>query len=108
FIDVLSLAYALDGDRGASLSEHRENFDLSPVELPVSVALDAAGAAQITQAVLAVHELAVTLDEDAGQWFTTAQDRAGGRGRLDLARTVSPGGIAAQVPLRFGVRAPMD
>ena len=57
-------------------------------------------------AVEAVHELAVALDERASHWFTTAKDRAEGRGRIDLARTVSPGGIATQILNRFGVRAP--
>jgi hypothetical protein len=38
--------------------------------------------------------------------FTTPKDRAEHRGRLDLARTVSPGGIAAQMLSRLGVQAP--
>jgi hypothetical protein len=107
FLDVLSLAYALDADRGASFSEHRENFGLSPLELPVAVALDKSGVAAVTDAVVAVHELVVALDENAARWFTTSLDRAEERGRLDLARTVSPGGIAAQIPLRCAVTAPI-
>jgi hypothetical protein len=108
FIDVLSLAYSLDGDRGASFSEHRENFGLAPSELPIAVSVDEVGAAEVTRAVLAIHELVVALDEHAAQWFTTREDRNEGCGRLDLTRTVSPGGIAAQIPLRFGLRAPLE
>jgi len=40
--------------------------------------------------------------------FTTSHDRSDARGRLDLARLSSPGGIAAQIPARLGVRAPME
>ena len=108
FLDVLSLAYALDADRGASFAEHRANFGLTPFDLPIAVTPGADGAAQMAEAVTAVHELAVVLDEHASRWFTTPRDRAEGRGRIDLVRTVSPGGIAAQVLSRSGVRAPME
>jgi hypothetical protein len=40
-------------------------------------------------------------------WFTTAQDRATGRARLDQLFLRSPGTIAAQIPARLGVRAPI-
>ncbi len=108
FLDVLSGAYALDGDRGASFSEHRENFGLAPVELPLSVSLATAGAVQVAAAAGAVHELAVALDRECAQWFTNMQDRNEGRGRQDLAHSVSPGGLAAQVPARFRVRPPLE
>ena len=108
FEDVLSLSYALDADRGASFAEHRVNFGLPPVDLPVAVTAGADGAAEMAETVTAVHELAVTLDEHASRWFTTSQDRAEGRGRLDLVRSVSPGGIAAQVLSRSGVRTPIE
>jgi hypothetical protein len=107
FFDVLSLAYALDADRGADFAEHREDFGLSPIDMPIAVTLDADGAAEVAKAVTAVHELAVVLDERSAEWFTTSRDRAEGRGRLNLARTVSSGGIAAQIVTRAGVRAPM-
>ncbi len=55
---------------------------------------------------LAVRELALALDDHASRWFTSPDDRREGRGRLDLARLSSPGGIAAQIPVRFGIRAP--
>ncbi len=105
-LDVLSLAYALDADRGASFGERRVNLGLDPVELSVAVPVDSGGAERMAAAVSAVHELALALDDRASQWFTTSRDLAEGRGRLDLARTVSPGGIAAQVLTRFGVKAP--
>jgi hypothetical protein len=43
----------------------------------------------------------------AADWFTTARDRAETRGRINLARTTSPAAIAAAVPARFAVRAPI-
>jgi hypothetical protein len=102
FIDVISLAYALDGDRGASYGEHRENFGLAPRELPLQVPVDGAGA------VRSIHELALVLDEKAGNWFSSAQERAEGRGRLDLARTSSPGAIAAEILARFRISGPLS
>jgi len=43
----------------------------------------------------------------AAGWFTTAQDRLTGRARLDQPFLRSPGTIAAQIPARFGIRAPV-
>lgn len=107
FVDVMSVAYTLDADRGASFTEHRSDFGLTPVELPVAVTVDEQGATQVVDAVRAVHELALVLDAEAGRWFTTPQDRAEGRGRLDLARISSPGAVAAQIPARFRIQAPL-
>jgi hypothetical protein len=72
------------------------------------VSLDGHGAESVAEAVRAVHELAIVLDERAADWFTTPEDRAETRGRLELSRTASPGAIAAQVPARMRVRAPVD
>lgn len=44
----------------------------------------------------------------AGGWFTTAEDRAEGRGRVDLARIASPGALAAGIPSRFRARPPAE
>ena len=103
FVDVLSLAYSQDGDRGASYGEHRGNLDLGRAELPLRVALDGRGADQVTAAVLSIHETALALDSKAADWFTTAAERAEESHRVDLARTSSPGAIAAQIPERFRV-----
>ncbi len=65
FLDVLALGYAFDGDRGASFAEHCANFGVEAAELPVTVAADAHGVRQITQAVRSVHELAILLDRRA-------------------------------------------
>jgi hypothetical protein len=108
FVDVMSLGYALDADRGASFAEHCADFGVPAFELPLAVDVDPVGAEQVTGAVAAIHALAVALDEQAGRWFTTSRDRAEGRGRVDLARTSSPGALAAQVPARSGVRPPLD
>jgi hypothetical protein len=107
FIDVLSLAYALDADRGASFAEHRANLWLEPVELPVQLPVDGNGARCVARAVLAIHELALVLDEGAARWFTTPKDRSEGRGRVSLTHTSSPGMLAAGIPGRFGIEAPL-
>jgi hypothetical protein len=104
---VLSLAYALDADRSASFTEHCANFGLAPTELPIAVAVDDDGASRVAGAVVAIHSLAVVLDDHAGRWFTTSQEQSQGRGQLDLVRTSSPGGVAANLLGRFGVRAPI-
>jgi len=108
FIDVMSLAYSFDADRGASFAEHREDSGLSPFDLPITVPVDANGADSVTGAVQAIHELVLTLDGEAGRWFTTSSDRTVGRGRVDLSEITSPGRLAAEIPLRFGVQAPLD
>ncbi|MGH9291924.1 MAG: hypothetical protein ACRD0B_00200 [Acidimicrobiales bacterium] len=106
FVDVCSWAYSLDADRGAAFAEHRENFGLAPCELPARVAADADGAAQVVQAARRVHELACVLDKQAGRWFTTSEERADGRGRFDIGRTASPGGVAASLLRRFDIAPP--
>jgi hypothetical protein len=107
FVDSLSLAYALDGDRSASFAEHCANFGLPAQELPVAVTVDEAGAECIAQAAHAVHTLTVVLDARAGQWFTTVRDRSEGRARIDLSRTSSPGALAAHIPERLRLGAPL-
>jgi hypothetical protein len=69
FVDTLSLAYALDADRGASYGEHRANFGLEPMDLPISVPCDTRGVDAVTQAVLGLHDFTVTLDACASCWF---------------------------------------
>jgi hypothetical protein len=108
FVDVISLGYAFDGQRGCTFAEHAENFGLAPVELPLAVPVDADGAAKLVEAVEAIHALAVKLDEQAGRWFTTPRDRNEGRGRIDLARTVSPAALPDRLLTGFGVKAPLD
>ena len=63
FLDVLSVAYALDADRGASFAEHGANVGLNLAELPIAVTVDAGGAALVAQAVTDIHELAVALEQ---------------------------------------------
>jgi hypothetical protein len=43
----------------------------------------------------------------ANEWFTSSRDRTESRGRLDLARTASPGAIAAEILRRLELRAPL-
>jgi hypothetical protein len=44
----------------------------------------------------------------AAGWFSTTTDRTAGRARLDPLFLRSPGTIAAQIPARFGLRAPIQ
>jgi hypothetical protein len=69
FIDTMSLAYVLDADRGASYGEHRANFGLEPLELPLSVTCDTSGAMEITRAVIGLHEFSLLLDAHSSRWF---------------------------------------
>ena len=108
FIDALSLAYSLDAERGASYGEHRGLFGLSPADLPVAVEASADGAAAMAAAVESLHEFAVVLDDRSAMWFTSSADRKEGRGRVDLARTVSPGRIASDLLCRSGATAPLE
>jgi hypothetical protein len=107
WIDVLTLAYALDADRGASFEEHCENFGLQVDALPTSVTIDTRRAADVAAAVTTIHGLVVALDHNASAWFTSSQDRREWRGRVDLARTASPGSLASDVLRRAGVTAPL-
>jgi hypothetical protein len=63
FIDVLSLGYTLDADRSATFAEHHANARLAPIELPIAVAVDADGAAQIIDTLFAIHGLVEVLDD---------------------------------------------
>jgi hypothetical protein len=107
FIDVFSLAESVDADRAGSFGEHRQNLGLEAVELPVQVPVDRQGAARVTEAVLAIHQLALALDDEAARWFTTSVERAQGRGRMSLTHTTSPGALAAAIPGRFGIESPL-
>ena len=108
FLDLLAAAYALDGNRGASFSEHRAAFGLEPSDLPLRVPVDEAGADAIAAALAALHQLALVLDGRGGTWLVSAEEQADGRGRLDLARLASPGGVAEAVAARFGLRPPLE
>jgi hypothetical protein len=61
FLDVLTVAYALDADRGASFSEHCASLGLTASDLPVTVTIDGDGAAQMAAAVDAVHRFMLTI-----------------------------------------------
>jgi hypothetical protein len=69
FIDLMTLAYLLDGDRGASYGEHRADFGLDAHELPLVAPCDTIGAGLVTEAVLGMHDFVVALDDAASCWF---------------------------------------
>ena len=107
FIDVLSLAYGFDADRAGGFVEHARNFGLGANTLPVCVALDVSGAADVAGAARSIHALAIALDGHAARWFTQPRERAEGVRRVDIARLQSPAALAALVPQRFRVTAPL-
>ena len=94
FIDLHSLCYALVADRGGGFADHRRHSRLEPAALPVAVKVGGHGAEEVAGAVEQIWELALAADEGAGQWFTTAADRADKVSRIDLARTSSPADLA--------------
>ena len=104
FLDVLSLAYALDADRGGGFVDHAAAFGVAAEPLPLVVSIDPGGAESVARTVEALHVLVVALDAEAGRWFTSPVERAEGTSRLHIARAQSPSAIAALVPTRFGVR----
>lgn len=108
FVDLPALAYALDASRSASFSEHRQAFGLEAFDLPICVDVDASGAAAVAAAVSALHETALVLDDHAARWFTTGEERILGRTQIDVARTTSPGALAAQLLARSGAEAPLE
>src|SRR5271166_1167523 len=63
FLDVLSLAYALDADRSASFAEHCSQFGVIADELPIAVHLDTDGAQRVARAARSIHALAIALDK---------------------------------------------
>ena len=107
FVDLLSLAYALDADRGACFGEHRIDLGLDAAELPLAVQVDGNGAEQLAAAVANLHETALVLDARSADWFTTSAERAEGRGRLSMAGISSPGALAGELLARLRVTAPL-
>lgn len=107
FLDVLSAAYVLDADRAAGFVDHSRHFGVAASALPVTVTVDAAGAAAMADAVRSVHALGLALDKEAGRWFTTAQDRADGTVRFPIAFAQSPAGIADHLLRCFRVDPPI-
>lgn len=107
FLDLLTGAYALDADRSAGFVEHARHFGVDAAPLPVTVGVDASGAARMVEAVRSVHVLGLAVDEEAGKWFTTPQDRAEGTVRFPIAWAHSPAGVADHLLRRFRVDPPL-
>lgn len=103
FVDMLSLAYALDADRGASFAEHCEDFAMEEADLPVAATVDERGAESVTNAVRALHRLALSLDKEAASWFPGK----GCASRVAIARTTSPGAIANELLGTCGIVPPL-
>lgn len=69
FLDLLSAAYALDGDRGANYGEHRMHFGLPFMELPLSTQAYAGDLTRMTEAVHGIHALSQFIAKEAKRWF---------------------------------------
>ncbi|MHB1852869.1 MAG: hypothetical protein ACYCU6_11945, partial [Acidimicrobiales bacterium] len=108
FVDVLSLAYSLDASRGASFAEHCRAFGIDAGPLPLAVPVDVHGAELVTATLRSIRDLMTALDDEAGGWLTTPEERNDCVGRVSLSRTVSPGAMAANVLARFGLRPPIE
>ena len=106
FLDVLSAAYVLDADRAAGFVEHARNFGVTAGSLPVTVNVDADGAARMAEAVKNVYVLALAVDAESSRWFTTPQDRAEWTTRFPLAYAHSPAGLADHLLRRFRAAPP--
>jgi hypothetical protein len=70
FLDLMTAAYVLDADRGASYAEHRENFNLAPENLPLYVTLDRAGLSTLADVVRGMHAFSLVLDVAGFTWFS--------------------------------------
>jgi hypothetical protein len=107
FMDVRAPACALSGSDVESLPEYGADLGLELADVPVAAPVDGDGAAIVARAGADVHALALALDAEAAEYFTTSQDRSEGRGRLSLPDTYSTGGLGSQVVTRAGMRAPL-
>ena len=67
FLDVLSLVYALDADRGPALPSTAPSSGVPAAELPVAITVDPEGAHTIAKAAHSIHALAIALDKEASR-----------------------------------------
>jgi len=107
FLDVAQTGYVFDGVDSGDLGDHLEAFGLDSLDLKAAVTIDAEGAGLMAGLVEAARSLAIVLDEEASNWFTTSADRARGYGRVDLGGLISPAGLAAEIPRKAGVTPPL-
>jgi hypothetical protein len=107
FLDVVGPAAALDGEDTGMLSEHLAAFGLPPLDVPAAVEVGPDAAAHLLDVAQAVHGLALRLDEEAGRWLATREDRRDGIARLSLPRLASPGTLATRILDRSGLTPPL-
>jgi hypothetical protein len=106
-IDLIGPAHAFDGIDTGDLREHLAAFGLPPLEVPAQIPVDPAGAQQLLDVALGVHQLALALDREAALWCTTPEDRREGRAAVGLGSVYSPGGVAAHIMRRSGITPPL-
>jgi hypothetical protein len=75
FLDLLTAAYVLDADRGASYGEHRVNFDLTPMDLPLLVTPDSDGLNGLADVVQGMHAFSLVLAVQGATWFPSTGGR---------------------------------
>ena len=105
-VDVLRWAYALTADRTGDFGELREDIGLSLHNLSTVLPVRTSSIARLVAHVAAIRETAKRLDEEGSRYFSTARSRVEEVTFVDPVRTASAAAIAAQIPARFGVRAP--
>jgi hypothetical protein len=106
-VDLIGPAHGFDGLDTGDLHEHLAAFGLSPLDVPAAVTVDPTGAEELLTVVLAIHALAVALDQEAGLWLTSRHDQRDGRAYLGIANVMSPGTIPTATLRRSGVTPPL-
>jgi hypothetical protein len=81
-VDLIGPAHGFDGYDTGDLAEHLAAFGLPALNVPAAVTVDPSGAEQLLAIALAIHKLAVALDEEAALWLTTPEDQRDGRAYL--------------------------
>jgi hypothetical protein len=97
FVELLAAADVFDGGEHADPAQHLLAYELAPVS-PHAVRADAAGAAHITELVIASHRLMLAVDAEAHAWCPG----------LDLAHLWSAGTLSGELFGRMGVRPPLS
>ncbi len=68
-VDLVGPAFALDGIDSSDLGEHLAAFGLQPLALPAALPVTAESADALYAVALAIHALALALDEEASRWW---------------------------------------
>lgn len=97
FADIVPGSHGLGGVDTDDLDDHLTAWGLPAIGAPFALSPNVRGAAVATTAVVAIHRLALLLDDEAARW-------AGG---LDLRRLYSPGTVAEALLAGMGLVPPL-